>query len=101
MIWVDIAHQHEVDDAGVLTFRVIINQVSAFEVAEPADDVVNDLIDAHHFADHGFQFRKERMLLICLIEDLAPGLFSDKEFSSGELIEFFPHRVGRNIEFFG
>jgi len=41
------------------------------------------------------------MFFVGLIENSATTFMGCKEFDSGELVEFFPDRIRRYIEFFG
>jgi len=71
MILVDISHQQKIYDAGVFAFGIVVEKIGALEIAEPGDDAVNHLIDAHNFADHGFEFWEQWMFLIGLVKDLT------------------------------
>ena len=46
VIIVDVSHQQQVDDAGVLACGVIIQQIGLFQMAQPGDDAVDDLVHA-------------------------------------------------------
>jgi len=101
VILVNITHQQKIYDAGVFAFGVVVEEVGALEVAEPGDDAVDHLINPQDFADHRFEFRKQWMVFVGLIENLPAAFMGCEEFDSGELVEFFPDRIRRHIKFFG
>jgi len=65
MILVDISHQDQVDNSGVFAFGIIIDDIGLFQIAQPGQDAFDNLIEAHDLADHGFQFREKRVLVVC------------------------------------
>ena len=101
MIRIDDTNQHQVDDAGVLPFGVIADEISFFEISQTLDDAVDHLVDAHHFADHGPEFGKKGMFGVGHVEDLAAGFLCLEEPGLLELVEFLADGIGGNVELLG
>ena len=101
MILINVAHQQEINNSRVFPFGIIINQIGFFEISQPGDDAVDNLINAHGFADHAFEFREKGVLIICFVKDITAVFFRVEEAGFGKLIEFFSNGIGGNLKFFG
>ena len=101
MIRIDVTNQNKIDDAGVLPFGIIADEISFFEISQTLDDAVDHLIDAHHLADHGPEFGKEGMFGVGHVEDLAAGFLGLQELGLLELVEFLADGIGGNVELLG
>jgi len=71
MIMIYIAYKHKVNNAGILTFGVVIDQMSLIPIAKPSHKIINDIINTYDFSDHRFEFRKQGVFLIGHILDLT------------------------------
>lgn len=98
VVLVDMANQQQVDDAGVPPGGVVVDEIRFLQVSQAVEDAFDHLVHAEGLLDHGVQFRKERVLLIRPVEDLASGLFMADELGIDHLSQFFPNPVGRNPE---
>ena len=61
VILINITNQQEVYDSCIFTLCIIINQVGPFQLAQPGHNAIDNPVDAHNFADHGFEFRVKGM----------------------------------------
>ena len=59
---IDVAHDEQVDEAGVLAAGVVIEDIDCFDVSQLFFNVFYDLIYAQGFFDDGMDLGKEGML---------------------------------------
>lgn len=95
---IDVTHQQKVDDAGVLSFGIIVDEIGPLYISQAGDDTVDDLVHPENLANHGLQIRKERMVGVGHIVNLAAMLFGFEQVGAGQLVEFLPDGIGRYPE---
>ena len=98
---VDIADKDQVDNAGILTFGVIINQDGLLQPAQPFDYRLQDLVHAQGLDDHGVEFGKDGVILVGGKQDLPAVLSAHQQVGGGELVEFLLDMAWRGAEFIG
>src|SRR4030042_2560386 len=71
MILVYFPYEQEVDDSRVFAFGVVPYEIGALEIAQSTDNPLDDLIQSHDLAHHGFELREKGVIRIGRIIDIA------------------------------
>ena len=70
MIWVDFTDKKQIYDACVFAVGIIVQEKGQFQVAQSVDNTVNNLVNAHHLAHHGFELGEQGVGVIGHVKDL-------------------------------
>ena len=101
MIRIDISNQHQVDDAGILSLGIVVDQIGPLQIAQAGDDAVDDLVDAEHLGYHRFEFGKKGMIRIGPVVNPSALFFGLEQVRAGQLVELLADGVGGDAELLG
>ncbi len=71
MIWIDVSHKYQINDPCIFALGIIINDKGLFQITQSVKDAINDLIQPHDLADHGFQLREKGVFCVCCVKNIS------------------------------